>query len=257
MNIIRYTVFFILLTAGYLYGTQIVDTDPEGLSPLFKDIIFWTVYLISIPKVLLNKIMPDDLIGDFKEYAFLIIPVFWTLILRPLIRKDTSKSLNDNIDQGIVEDVGSIRFEPHGIKQKISDSLGLGVLTDVERVVLYRMSVILPQKHRHVMKEQLKKLNRIQRIKDEDGSMSVSSFERKKFLFFDDYVKPVFPIKDKHYELILASCIITSKEDDYISVDLIITKGVISKLQFQSDKDIYSIKGPFIVQDVRIHHLVS
>ena len=156
------------------------------------------------------------------------------------------------LDSGFVRSEKNISFLPHTLKQKIANSLGLKVLTEAEDLIIYRMSVVLPMEYRQILKKQLKKINRVQRIfGDEKKVIMITTFESRKFyLFRKNLIYPKLNIKD--YEAILASCVVAAS-NGYIAVDLVISQGIISRIQFQSDKSINMLKGPFIVQDVRLN----
>lgn len=251
MKITKIISIFIIITLFYVGTNYIINQPPSSMAYEIRMSAYWVNFGISLPLKLINLIIPKEYTSESPMLMFLV-PFLWTLLILPWSFRRTEDSLLSQLDSGFVSSEKNISFLPHTLKQKIANSLGLKVLTEAEDLIIYRMSVVLPMEYRQILKKQLKKINRVQRIfGDEKKVIMITTFESRKFYLFRK--NPIYPkLNIKDYEAILASCVVAAS-NGYIAVDLVISQGIISRIQFQSDKSINMLKGPFIVQDVRLN----
>lgn len=257
MKLLKCIILFFIILALYIINSILMNDPPKWVPYLLSLISFWLNNLLELPKKVLIYFTSQEYYQAHESILKFIIPAFWTLISSFFIKnKQDQFKLLEKLDSGLIGNKQKYAFEPKGLKQKIFNSLGWFFLTDLEDFVLYRLSMLMPNVHRRTLAKQLRQMNRTHRMKTtEGGNITVTAFDKVSLLGKSKKILPQFD-NDEPYECIIASGLLINKKN-YIAVDLIVTKGVISRLQFQSDKNIESIKGSFVIQDIVIHHSLT
>lgn len=252
MNITKTISIFVIITLIYLGSAYFVSQPPDSMSYPIRISAYWINFVIDFPSKIVEYIMSASFYDKHYDVIKFTSPLIWTLLIAPWLGNKNEKSLLSSLDSGFINTEKNISILPATIKQKFANALSLNVLTDVEDLILYRISVLLPIKYRQILKKQLGKMNRVQRIfGDKHKVIMLTTFDsRNLYLFGKKEIYPKIDIKD--YEAVLASCIVVAK-NGHIAVDLIICKGVLARIQFQSDTAIDTLRGPFFVQDVRVN----
>lgn len=256
MKITKVISIFVIITITYI-GTAYLVSQPPATVPYFiRMSAFWINFVIDLPTKLMHMIFSNEFYEKYFPILRFMVPLLWTIAIVPWFGKKSSDLLMARLDEGFLGDRRNTTFMPQGFKQKTLNYFGLFMLTDLEDLLIYRISVLLPVNYRQTLKKQLKKMNRTQRIfGSKEKMLGLTVFEsRLMYLFGEKKVYPKFELKP--YEMVLATCLVMA-ENGFISVDLIASQGVFSRLQFQSDIALDSIKGPFLIQDIRIHPKIT
>lgn len=252
MRITKILSIFVIITITYIGTAYIISQPPSNVPYFVRMSAFWLNFVIDLPKKLITMVFTQKFYDEHFDTMKFMIPLLWTIAIAPWLGKKQTDSLLLRLDDGFLSNRKSISFAPKGFKQKLFNDLGLFILTELEDLIIYRMSVLLPINYRQVLKKQMKKMNRTQRIfGNKEKTLSLTTFESRLFyLFGKRKIYPKFEVKP--YEMVVASCLVMAK-NGFIAVDLIASQGVVSKLQFQSDILLESLEGPFLIQDIRIH----
>ena len=257
MKLLKCIILFLIIFALYIINSILMNDPPKWAPYVLSLVSFWLNNLLELPKKILIYFNSEEYYQSHESILKLIIPGFWTFIGSFFIKnKNDQFKLLEKLDSGLIGDKQKYAFEPKGIKQKLFNTLGWFFLTDLEDFVLYRLSMLMPNVHRKTLFKQLRQMNRTHRMKTtEGGNITVTAFDKISRLGKSKKINTTFD-NEEPYECIIASGLLINKKN-YIAVDLIATEGVISRLQFQSDKNIESIKGSFVIQDIVIHHSLT
>lgn len=238
-------------------------SSPESLSPTVFENMNTVYSILRKPLDLLGFIIePEDIKGNEMFYQF-FIPLAWGILAIPLsynpnakLDKKLKKSLKKGIIYEFEKDVENDdkHFLPNNFKEKILDKFGLLKLTTLEKALFYRFSVVFPEPYQLSLKNQILKMNRVQRFKVEsDGTLHVTSFDSYKFLFFKNKNLPVFPLNNNgKHDYTIISAIVLNENQDGAAVELWVSNRKIVRMTFQSDKDLKLIKGPLFISDINI-----
>lgn len=253
MKFLKIIIIFIVILGVYLFNSHLMSSSSTDIPDAFKMFSFWINRLLELPKTILIFLTNKDFYAKNELIVQFVIPVVWTCLISCFLKDTNSQfAMLEKLDDGFKKDKNTYVFKIHGLKQKICSILGWFFLTDLEEFVLYRFSICLPVKHKKTLKKQLRQMNRTQRIlTEEGGNIMVTTFDKLSFMGRKKHINTIFE-NDASYECVLASGLLVNRKN-YIAVDLIATNGVISRIQFQSDKKIQKIKGSLFLQDVVIH----
>lgn len=262
MSFIKLFGFMLFIWLMY-YGIHSAILNPESLSPtVFENMN--TVHAILIkPLTLLGYIIePEEIKGNESFFQF-FIPIGWGILAIPLcynpnakIDKKMKKTLKKGIIYQFEKDVESENknFLPESRREKLLDKFGLLKLTTLEKALFYRFSVVLPEPYQLALKNQIFKMNRVQRFRIEaDGTYYVTSFDSYKYFFFKNNKVNYFPLNNNgKHEYVIISAVVLNDNQEGAAVELWVSNRKIVRMTFQADKDLKEIDGTLFISDINI-----
>lgn len=254
---------FMLFIWLMYYGIHSAILNPESLSPTVFENMNTVYNILRKPLVLLGYVIqPDEIIGNESFFQF-FIPLGWGILAIPLcynpnakLDKKMKKSLKKGIIYEFEKDVENEEksFLPKTKREKVLDKFGLLKLTTLEKALFYRFSVVLPEPYQLALKNQIFKMNRVQRFRVEaDGTYYVTSFDSYKFFFFKNYKVNLFPSNNNgKHEYVIISAVVLNENQEGAAVELWVSNKKIVRMTFQGDKDLKEIEGPLFISDINI-----
>lgn len=254
---------FMLFIWLMYYGIHSAILNPESLSPTVFENMNTVYNILRKPLTLLGYVIQPEQIKGNESFFQFFIPLAWGILAIPLcynpnakLDKKLKKSLKKGIIYEFEKDVESENkyFLPKTRKEKILDKFGLLKLTTLEKALFYRFSVVLPEPYQLALKNQIFKMNRVQRFRVEsDGTLHVTSFDSYKYLFFKNNNINLFPNNNNgKHEYVIISAVVLNDNQEGAAVELWVSNKKIVRMTFQSDKDLKEIDGPLFISDINI-----